>query len=185
MFDKERFIAACRSAVAGDDGHKRVRELVAEVVAEPAAVMASLGEPERGEIQTLYRGGDLTIFNVLWAPHMMVAPHDHNTWAVIGVYTGREDNIFWRRLGETDAPGIEAAGARSMGPSDTMPMGRDIIHSVVNPTTKITGAIHIYGGDFFAVDRIEWEPENLRAQAYDTETTRRRFEAGNALLPTA
>ena len=27
---------------------------------------------------------------------MTIMPHNHQMWAVIGVYTGREDNIFWR-----------------------------------------------------------------------------------------
>jgi predicted metal-dependent enzyme (double-stranded beta helix superfamily) len=32
--------------------------------------------------------------NVVWAPKMTIMPHNHCMWAVIGVYTGREDNIF-------------------------------------------------------------------------------------------
>jgi predicted metal-dependent enzyme (double-stranded beta helix superfamily) len=31
---------------------------------------------------------------------MNLMPHDHLVWANIGIYTGCEDNIFWR---ETDA----------------------------------------------------------------------------------
>jgi hypothetical protein len=29
---------------------------------------------------------------------MTVMPHNHNMWAIIGIYTGREDNILWRRI---------------------------------------------------------------------------------------
>ena len=39
-----------------------------------------------------------------------------------------------------------------------MPLGRDIIHSVANPLQKVTGAIHVYEGDFIAMERSEWEP---------------------------
>ena len=28
---------------------------------------------------------------------MTLFPHDHAMWAVIGIYGGREDNIFWKR----------------------------------------------------------------------------------------
>src|SRR5674476_1451732 len=63
---------------------------------------------------------DLTILNVIWAPRMTIMPHNHQMWAVIGVYTGREDNIFWRRL-----PGgggkLEAAGARALSAKDAEP----------------------------------------------------------------
>ena len=37
MFDTERFVEECRRAVAEDDNHKAVRELVAEAVSDPAA----------------------------------------------------------------------------------------------------------------------------------------------------
>jgi len=52
----------------------------------------------RSEVQKLCHSSDLTILNVIWAPHMTIMPHNHQMWAVIGIYTGREDNIFWRRV---------------------------------------------------------------------------------------
>ena len=63
-----------------------------------------------------------------------------------------------------------------------MPLGRDIIHSVTNPTSRLTGAIHVYGRDFFAADRSEWDPETLSEQHYDVEKNMRLFEEANALL---
>ena len=41
---------------------------------------------------------------------MTIMPHDHRMWAVIGIYTGRENNIFWRRLPADADRLIEAAG---------------------------------------------------------------------------
>ncbi len=58
-----------------------------------------LGEPRFAGVDILYRGEDLTVLNVIWAPLMTIMPHDHRTWAVIGVYGGREDNVYWRRIG--------------------------------------------------------------------------------------
>ena len=81
---------------------------------------------------------------------MTIMPHNHLMWAVIGVYTGREDNIFWRRVPGAAGGLIEAAGAKSLGERDVEPLGRDIIHSVTNPLARLTGAIHVYGGDFLA-----------------------------------
>jgi predicted metal-dependent enzyme (double-stranded beta helix superfamily) len=98
-------------------------------------------------------------------------------WAVIAIYTGREDNIFWRRLPNGK---VEAAGAQAMSESDAVPLGPDIIHSVTNPLTRLTGAIHVYGGDFFAAERSEWDPETLREQRYDVEKAMRGFEAANS-----
>jgi hypothetical protein len=35
---------------------------------------------------------------VVWPPEVDLFAHDHNMWAVIGSYGGREDNRFFRRL---------------------------------------------------------------------------------------
>ena len=111
---------------------------------------------------------------------MTVMPHNHSMWAVIGIYTGREDNIFWRRL--PDGPGkVEAAGAKALCERDAEPLGHNIIHSVTNPIPRLTGAIHVYGGDFFdPTHRSEWDPETLLERPFDPERAVRRFEEANA-----
>ena len=101
--------------------------------------------------------------------------------AVIGIYTGREDNIFRRRVpGHPDK--VEAAGARALCEKDAQPLGRDIIHSVTNPIPRLTGAIHVYGGDFFGVERSEWDAETLLENPCEGEKMARRFEEANAML---
>ena len=147
---------------------------------EVMAVIAGLGEPQRGEVQKLYHTDDLTILNVLWAPKMTLMPHNHRMWAVIGVYTGREDNIFWRRLLGRDDGKVEAAGAKALCERDAEPLGQDIIHSVTNPIPRVTGAIHVYGGDFFEIERSEWDSEFLTECPYDIEKNMRYFEEANA-----
>ena len=179
VFDLDQFIADCRAALAQDSSHKAVREIVARAVADPAAVLKSLGEPSRGKIGRLHHSDGLTILNVVWPPHMTIMPHNHQMWAVIGVYTGREDNIFWRRLAG-DSGKVEAAGAKALSVKDVAPLGHDIIHSVTNPIPRLSGAIHVYGGDFFAAARSEWDPETLREQRYDVEKNMQRFDKANA-----
>jgi len=181
MFDLDQFIAHCRAALAAGRSHKNVREVVARAVSDPASVLKGLGEPKRAGLHKLYRSKELTILNVVWAPMMTIVPHNHDMWAVIGIYIGREDNIFWRRL-----PGLrgklEAAGAKALGEKDVEPLGRDIIHSVTNPIPRLTGAIHVYGGDFFdPARRSEWDPETLLEGPFDPERAVRRFEEANAI----
>ena len=179
MFDRDQFVADCREALAADKSHKLVREIVRRAVADPAAVLKGLGEPTAGALTTLYRSPDLTILNLVWAPYMTLMPHNHNMWAVIGIYSGREDNIFWRRL-----PGrrLEAAGAKALGRGDAEPLGRDIIHSVTNPIPRLTAAIHVYGGDFFAAERSEWDPETFDEQRWDPERAAQRFAEANRIF---
>jgi len=180
LFSLDRFIADCRAAVAEDPSHKAVREVVARAVSAPAQVLRALGEPKRGEVQSLYRSNGLTILNVIWAPWTTIMPHDHRMWAVIGIYTGREDNIFWRRLPAAEGGRIEAAGAKALSERHAAPLGRDIIHSVTNPIPRLTGAIHVYGGDFFDTARSQWDPETLVEGPYDMAKTMRVFAEANA-----
>jgi predicted metal-dependent enzyme (double-stranded beta helix superfamily) len=178
-FDLDRFLADCEAAVATDPSHKSVREVVARTVREPASVIAALGEPQRAGINILYSSPGLTVINLVWGPGMTIMPHDHRMWAVIGIYTGREDNVFWRRLPKDATRDVEAAGARSLCVGDCCALGTDIIHSVTNPIPRLTGAIHAYGGDFLAQERSEWDAETLREAPYDSAKTRRLFEESN------
>jgi len=180
--DLEQIIADCVAAAADSAPTKAVRETVARAVENPAALQKVLGTPERGGINRIHVSDELTILNVVWAPRMTLRPHNHNMWAVIGVYGGREDNIFWRRIKDDPAGRIEAAGAKSIGLRDVRPLGEDIIHSVTNPTAKLTGAIHVYGGDFFEMHRSEWEPESLEERPYDIERNMALFDEANKIM---
>jgi predicted metal-dependent enzyme (double-stranded beta helix superfamily) len=180
-FDLDRFKAACREALAESTPQSVAREIVARAVSEPAALLAALGEPTRASVQALHHSEDLTILHVIWAPRMTIMPHDHAMWAVIGIYAGREDNVFWRRIAEPGGK-VEAAGAKSIGEREAVPLGRDIIHSVTNPTPRLTGALHVYGGDFFKAERKEWDTETLLEQPYDIAKALRLFEEANASL---
>lgn len=180
MFDLDQFIADCRGALAADKSHKLVREVVARAVCDPGSILKQLGEPKRGMLQSLYRSDDLTILNIVWAPYMTLMPHNHQMWAVIGIYTGREDNIFWRRVAGEAGGRIEAAGAKSLSERCAEPLGRDVIHSVTNPLGRLTAAIHVYGGDFYGVKRSDWDPENLLERDYDFALHRRMFGEANA-----
>lgn len=176
MFDLDRFIEDCRAAVAEDPTHKAAREVVARAVDDPAGIIAALGEPCESGVKKIYAGDDLTIVNVVWAPWMSVAPHNHEMWAVIGIYAGREDNVFWRRIPEAADGRVEAAGAKALGVKDVAPLGPDIIHSVTNPIPRFTGAIHVYGGNFYEQPRSQWDSETLREAPYSIDDTLNRFE---------
>lgn len=176
MFEKERFIQACICAVP--EGQAAIRELVAEAVSDRARMMAALGPPEHAGLTPLYRSPELTIIKFVWAPCMSLMPHNHQMFSVVGIYAGREDNVFWRRTPNS----IEAAGARSLGAGDVVVLDRDIIHSVLNPIEKMTCAVHVYGGDFFAPEqpRSQWDHETLVEQPWDVEKVKSLFSAAEA-----
>jgi predicted metal-dependent enzyme (double-stranded beta helix superfamily) len=178
MFDKERFVEECRAALKENDTHAAVRELVARAVSEPTQIVRSLGEPQRAGVKTIHKADDLTILNLCWGPQMKFKPHDHRMWAVIGIYGGLEQNIFYRR----SEHGLMQHGTKDLHQKDAVPLGAAVIHAVTNPLDQITAAIHVYGGDFFATPRSEWDPESFEERAYDVEHTLRAFEEANERL---
>lgn len=184
MFDIERLIEDCKQAVKQTDSREHIRTMLEEAMSKPADVLGALGEPDKAGVNTLYRADDLTVLNLVWGPHMTLMPHNHNMWANIGIYTGREDNIFWRPE-DGDATGkLKAAGARALCEGEVASLGEDAIHSVTNPVQRLTGALHIYGGDFFGEPRSEWDPETLLEGPYDVDKNLALFEASNARLST-
>jgi predicted metal-dependent enzyme (double-stranded beta helix superfamily) len=178
VIELERFVADCVSASREDRAQEAVREVLARGVSDPPAMLAAVGEPTQAGLTVLHRSPTLTIFAAAWTPQMNLMPHDHRMWALIGIYAGREDNIFWRRGDRR----IEAAGVDCLFEGDVATLPVSAIHSVTNPLERFTGGIHIYGGDFFATPRSQWNPDSLAEEPSDGDTIRRMFERANERL---
>lgn len=178
MLEKEVFIGHCRDALGEPDAQAAVQALVARAVSDPAGVVHALGEPTQSGVQTLYSADDLTILNIAWGPGVDLHPHDHRMWAVIGVYGGQEENRFYRRS-ET---GLTQHGSKDLRCKDTIALGDSVIHAVRNPREQMTGAIHVYGGDFFATPRSEWDPVTFAEHPYDVEHTMQVLAAANGRI---
>jgi predicted metal-dependent enzyme (double-stranded beta helix superfamily) len=174
-FERERFVEECLRAAQNVEAQAAVKEVLARAVADHQSVLSGLGEPTHAGLDVLHRSSGLTIFAAQWTPQMNLLPHDHRMWALIGIYTGREDNILWQR----GPDGLSASAASVLFPGDVDQLPADAIHSVTNPLEKFTGGIHIYGGDFFAAERSQWDPETLREERSDGATIRAMFDREN------
>ena len=173
--DIDRFVDDCVIANKDSDPQAAVKEVLARAVRNPSQALAAIGEPDQAGLRVLLRSETLTIFSASWTPRMNLMPHNHEMWANIGIYTGREDNIFWRRTED----GIQACGAEALFEGDTAALPVDAIHSVTNPLQRFTGGIHIYGGDFFDTARSQWNPETLEEEPSDGAVIRAIFKREN------
>jgi predicted metal-dependent enzyme (double-stranded beta helix superfamily) len=173
--DIDALVDDCRAALAADQPQLAVRDVLDRTLADPAAVAATLGR-ERGGLESLHTADDLTVLNVVWTPGMRLYPHDHRMWAVIGIYGGIEDNEFFRRTPE----GLTPSGGKQAHERDVLVLGDDVIHAVSNThSSKFTGAIHVYGGNFFTRPRSEWDPETGEERAFDVDSARKVFADAN------
>jgi predicted metal-dependent enzyme (double-stranded beta helix superfamily) len=174
-FVLEDFIDDCKKAVASSSTQEEIRAILAEGIFEPSQVLAELGTPTEGGLNTLYHAEDLTILNIIWAPEMTLHAHNHCMWANIGIYGGREENNFYQNT----PGGLVQHGQTVLVEKQVSPLHEDVIHSVHNPLSKLTAAIHVYGGDFFEAPRSEWDPETFLEQPFDIEHTRAVFTEAN------
>lgn len=170
MVTTDDLVVACKGAMSESDPRGAVREILTRCVVDPR--LADLLERPSAGLNILYRSPNLTVLNVIWPPGTSLFPHDHRMWAAIGIYGGREDNVFYRRSNDS----LVASGGKELAEGAVLSLGADVIHAVHNPARSYTGAIHVYGGDFVGTPRTQWDAETLREQPYDLDAVRREFD---------
>jgi len=175
MFSKEIFVERCKELALGEGGYKLIKNLLEEALKDPDSIMAELGDPVKAGFDVLYAADNLSIINFVWAPNMELHAHNHNLWAVIGIYTGAEENTFYVRRGET----IVKQNSKNVTAGKVVMLGREVIHSVKNATEHFTGGIHIYGGDFINIRRSQWDNSSDKESVYDMQQTRKIFADAN------
>jgi predicted metal-dependent enzyme (double-stranded beta helix superfamily) len=176
VLDVEQFVAECRASLAEPEPRLAVSDLLERTVDRSSGVEEAL-PAKRAELATLHHSPDLTVLKVVWAPGMSIWPHDHQMWAAIGIYAGQEDNTFYRRFEGR----LEPRRTRELSANQVVLLGDDAIHAVHNPLGTCTGAIHVYGGDFFNRDMTQWDPETLE-QRPDAKSPASFFEEANERL---
>jgi predicted metal-dependent enzyme (double-stranded beta helix superfamily) len=177
MFDVDELVAGCRSALEEAEPRLAVRDVLHRALERPSEVGDAL-RPESAGITLLHRSDDLTVLHAVWAPGMRLFPHDHRMWAAIGIYTGQEDNAYFRRT-RAGAGGLTDSGGTSLTERDVLLLGDDAIHAVSNPLGRLTGAIHVYGGDFVDHPRSQWGPGPVEERPYEFALVQEEFAKAN------
>jgi len=175
LLDMQQFIEDCIAANKSSDPQEAVKDVLARAVSDPKVMLNAIGEPKEAGLKVFLRSKDLTIFAATWTPQMNLMPHNHHMWANIGIYTGREDNILWKKQQD----GLDAHDVRCLFEGDVATLNTNAIHSVTNPLPRFTGGIHIYGGDFFATERSQWDPETLTEEPSNGDVIRNIFKKAN------
>ncbi len=172
-FEIDQFIADCRSALSETKPQLAVRDVVERAVSDPSSIENSLGPARGWKLEPLFHDADLTILHIVWPPTVDLFPHEHRMWSTVGVYGGTEDNTMFRRSGDN----IERVGQKQGRTGDVLLMGVDGIHSVQNTTREWTGTIHVYGGDFFATSRLQWDTSTGDSAPFDVRNARANLAA--------
>jgi predicted metal-dependent enzyme (double-stranded beta helix superfamily) len=169
MFDLQEFIVSCKQFVGAPDGARRVLDLMRSVVGDAegikSAVVPVVADERTSPIRdaSLFRSSELFVLNATLKPHFKSPPHDHRMWAVIGIYEGQENNIFYRRA----AKGLEEINRHEIRAGEAILLGPEVIHAIENPLGSSTLGLHVYGGDPVAAKRSMWHPRTGEELPYD------------------
>jgi predicted metal-dependent enzyme (double-stranded beta helix superfamily) len=148
MYTLDNLLDELRQAVAVND-----LTAVADVVQKAVREKPSVAQAEA--TQSLHTEPGLTVLHTVVNPGFASPPHDHRTWAVIGVYNGQEDNTFYRLIDSSRR--IEQVGGRSVRPGEVLTLGIDAIHKIANPGSTKLIALHVYGKNVLEIERSAWD----------------------------
>jgi predicted metal-dependent enzyme (double-stranded beta helix superfamily) len=99
-------------------------------------------------------------------------------WAAIAIYAGQEDNTFFRRVND-ERRTLTESGGKQLTTGEVVVLGDDTVHAVANPKNHLTGAIHVYGGDFVNQPRSQWGPGAREERPYDLAEAMQQFADAN------
>jgi predicted metal-dependent enzyme (double-stranded beta helix superfamily) len=174
MFDIDEFLTECVAARGETEPRLALREVLDRALRRPGDLGDTLPDLGPAGLSVLHAADDLTVAHVVWAPGMHFRPHNHETWACIGIFSGQEDNTFFRREGE----GLVTSGGKAVRTGDVALLGDDTIHAVTNPLAVSTGAIHVYGGNIVTREgRSEWVEPSLDEIDYEFHHVHSTFES--------
>ena len=168
MFDLQQFVKECQLALDDPKPAQRVEALVREAISDPEAVRDAFEKAEnlerQGPITFAWRDASLSVADVTTPPGLKSPAHNHNMWAVIGVYDGQEHNKFFRYENEE----LQEKGERLLEEGDVAVLGPNAIHAIANPLSTVSAALHVYGGDLVEQpERSMWNPHTDDREDYD------------------
>lgn len=174
MFDAQSFVAECRAALVEPDVLAALASRVAGVFADREALLEAFGVGSKLRVATLHASADLTILQFVCPIGFAFPIHDHRMRSVVGVYSGVEDNVFYRRQDRT----LLEVGRTRVHAGEVAAHDSHVIHSIANLADEPLAAIHVYAGDFFHAERSEWRGAPPEERAYDLDGLRRLVESG-------
>ena len=161
-FDLDTFVVDLREAALHEDAGKRVRRLMKAAFRDVDAVCQAMAGFS-GEEEVLFEDDSISIWYCGFDPCKHVPPHDHQTSATIGVYSGTERNHFYV-VGED---GLEYKSTREVAPGEVIALGPHAIHSVETAGDEFSYAIHVYLGPLTKIDRSLFDWNSGAALPFD------------------
>ena len=148
MYTLDNLLDELRQALADSD-LAAVADVVRRAIREEPMVS------QAGSSQSLHSEPGLTVLHTVVNPGFASPPHNHRTWAVIGVYEGQEDNTFYRLVDGSRR--IEEIGRRNLRQGEVLTLGIEAMHKIANSGSNKLIALHVYGKNILEIERSAWD----------------------------
>jgi len=159
-------VERCALAAERADPMRAVREVVDGLASDVEAIERSLAFiPGVGgnARQVFYRSPTLTLLKVCFPGGRRTPPHDHGTWAIILLLSGREKNTLYR----PEAGQLRRAGEVMLERGTVLPMLAGSAHVAECVGDEPAIGLHVYGGDILELPRRMWHPQTLAEHPLD------------------
>jgi len=159
-------VARCAAAAETADPMRAVREVVdglrgdIEDIERSLSYVSGVGGNAR---QVFYRAPNLTLLKVRFPSGRRTPPHNHGTWAMILLLSGREKNTLYRK----EASGLRKAGEVTLERGAILPMLAETAHVAECIGDEPAVGLHVYGGDILELTRSMWNPQTLEEHPLD------------------
>jgi 3-mercaptopropionate dioxygenase len=153
--DARRIMEAVDGVIDREEVVRQLQPLLGRALSGPGwtdpryAAVGDTGLP--GFLYYRNASGSLNIHGVLFRPEYPTPVHDHLTWGIIGVYSGRQRTTRYRHLDEDPTPGhcrvaVETDEVLTHGATYPLLPPRDIHRiDVLGPEEGLS--IHVLGAD--------------------------------------
>ena len=170
------FIREMEALTAAETDPRRITELGApllrQLVSNPDAIEERFkrgGAHGHGRYM-LHRAPSFNVTAVVWRPGDTAKAHNHETWGMIGVIGNEIQETRFRRRDDGSKEGyadIETTDVLVHKPRavSLLVPPEDDIHEMLNPTSRDTVEIHVYGKDLVDLRRLRFDPSR---KAYAT-----------------
>jgi predicted metal-dependent enzyme (double-stranded beta helix superfamily) len=159
-------VARCTDAADSPEPMRGVRTVIEgwkDRLAEIEQALAYVSGVGGNARQVFYRSPGLTMLKVCFPVGRRTPPHDHGTWAMILLLSGREKNTLYRR----EPGGLRKAGEVTLEPGTILPMLGETVHVAESIGETPAIGLHVYGGDILELPRRMWNPQTLEEHPLD------------------
>lgn len=170
--------------------HGPFRDLLTddEWLPEPYDGLTPDGYDDKGEMGgdiaqwLLYRREhELVLFSLALPPGVETPVHDHLAWGLVGIYSGTQEEEFYRRIddgGDTGHAELEHRRTEELGQGDfyqLVPPDNDI-HQVRTSSSVPSVSIHLLGLDVGCIKRHQFNPDDETVSLFESHYTNARCE---------